>query len=195
MNAELEAKHNRWRAMIGELGILSLTRSATSMVMWAHYSSNSSGLCFGIDWKEAQLLDTEKGSYLLPLQYAGAPAEVRSESEQQFFQMALGRKHQDWAYESEVRFIRSLKTFSRFGKEGGIGLLSLNPLWVKEIFVGVMPNPEVLEMLRSHWSAFEHVKLGQLSLNPQGYRPEIRTLRHPGEVKIPKVFPLAHSRE
>jgi hypothetical protein len=194
LNLLLAAQHARQCAGLDQLGILSLTRSSKSMTMWAHYAQNSTGLCLGIVWKEVcESGDAGGEGTVLSLNYEGAPGAAGAVSDAEFIALALGRKQSDWAYEREVRLVRPLRFFPKRIEGGDIGILPLNPAWIREIVVGVMPAPAVLTLLKDNWDAFSHAQLSQLRLHARGYEPEIVRLKDPGEVVTPKLFPLARA--
>ncbi len=113
-------------------GILSLTRTPTNPLMWAHYARNHQGLVVGVDAVKAGL--TEEKSNLIPAQY-GNVIYVSRRPEQPFITkpstgLAVGATHhfpQDhyekhqrlflhkpicWSYEEEVRVVKCLKDIS-----------------------------------------------------------------------------------
>lgn len=113
-------------------GILSLTRTPTNPLMWAHYAHNHQGLVIGIDAVKAGL--TDEKTNLIPAQY-GNVVYVSKRHEQPFVSkpstaLAVGATHhfpQDhyeklqrlflhkplcWSYEEEVRVVKCLKGIS-----------------------------------------------------------------------------------
>lgn len=109
-------------------GILSLTRTPTNSLMWAHYAQSHEGLVLGIDMVRAGLTDPERN--LIPAQF-GSVVYVSHRSQQPFLStpettLVIGDTHyfpQDhyeklqrlflnkplcWSYEEEVRVVKCL---------------------------------------------------------------------------------------
>jgi hypothetical protein len=122
-------KNHIWRE---NTGILSLTRTATNPLMWAHYAQNHTGLVIGIDAVEAGL--TDERSNLIPAQY-GSVIYVSRRPSQPFIEkpqtgLAVGATHHFprdhyeklqrlflhkalyWSYEEEVRVVKCIKGIS-----------------------------------------------------------------------------------
>jgi hypothetical protein len=189
-NERLKYVHSRLTAAIRDLGILSLSRVADSVVMWAHYASDSRGLCFGIDLERVALGHRDESGALtakasvISVEYRVAPFSTRTQNFTDFVVEALGRKHSDWSFEREVRIVRPLSSFERHtDRTRRIGLVALAPTWVTEIVVGVTPDPEVRRLLNENFSAFPYAQLRQLSLDSRDYQSRLGNLRGPGEIK------------
>jgi hypothetical protein len=113
-------------------GILSLTRTPTNPLMWAHYAQKHEGLVIGIDVIKAGLTDEQ--SNLIPAQF-GNVIYVSRRPEQPFISkpgtmLAVGTTHhfpQDhyeklqrlflhkplcWSYEEEVRVVKCINGIS-----------------------------------------------------------------------------------
>jgi hypothetical protein len=113
-------------------GILSLTRTPTNPLMWAHYADKHEGIVVGIDAVVAGL--TDEDSNFIPAQYGGV-IYVSRRSNQQFvgnfktglevggthhfphdhyekLQRVFLQKPMCWSYEEEVRVLKCLKGIS-----------------------------------------------------------------------------------
>ena len=120
------AKSNIWER---NTGILSLTRTATNALMWAHYADAHSGAVLEIDMVKAGFTDRKKN--MIPAQY-GSVIYSRSRQKGPFVSkfgvgVEVGGTHNfvlehyekwqrlfltkplDWAYEEEVRVVKCLK--------------------------------------------------------------------------------------
>jgi Protein of unknown function (DUF2971) len=123
-------KNYIWR---DNTGILSLTRTPTNPLMWAHYADKHQGVVIGIDAVAAGLTD-EKAN-LIPAQY-GSVIYVSQRQDQPFITkpqtgLAVGstyhfphdhyeklqrlflHKPLCWSYEEEVRVVKCLKAQSK----------------------------------------------------------------------------------
>jgi hypothetical protein len=116
-------------------GILSLTRTPTNPLMWAHYAEMHKGMVIGIDAVAAGF--TDESSNLIPAQF-GSVIYVSRRPTQQFISksqtpLAVGATHHFasdhyeklqriflhkplyWAYEEEVRVLKCLGGLSEMG--------------------------------------------------------------------------------
>src|SRR5262249_29336570 len=124
INQEIETKRTEALRDVSNCRILSLSRTPDNMVMWAHYASNSQGLCIGIDWVKASLLapmcTQSNGAFKptsLTVEYREHPFRSRFDRNDNYVLYALGRKHVDWAYEREIRILRHASDFEHYGSE------------------------------------------------------------------------------
>lgn len=93
---------------IAKIGVLSLSKTCNSILMWSHYAHNHEGLVFGFQPRKLNFMGSclskaVKVNYELTydvLSYT-AKREVR---ETQYFKM-LTTKYEDWKYEKEYRVI------------------------------------------------------------------------------------------
>ena len=116
-------------------GILSLTRTPTNPLMWAHYADKHQGIVIGIDVVQAGF--TNEKTNLVPAQY-GSVIYVSCRQKQPFFsqpgtglvvggtyhfphdhyeklQRLFLHKPLCWSYEEEVRVVKCLKGVSQDG--------------------------------------------------------------------------------
>lgn len=119
------AKNAVWA---GKSGILSLTRTPTNALMWAHYANRHEGVVIGIDMVAAGL--TRQSSNLIPAQFGSVIYVSRREVEPfismpekgievgathrfpadhyEMLQRVFLHKPLTWSYEEEVRVVKSL---------------------------------------------------------------------------------------
>ncbi len=183
LNREIEARRADAVRAISECRILSLTRTPDNMVMWAHYASNSQGLCIGIDWVKANLLNASAfrsrramRSVTLSVDYEDHPFQSRFQRPDNPVHYALGRKHTDWAYEREVRVLRHATDFECYSTEhrDKVGLLPLPPEAVTEIVLGSNPDGSVRELLDTELRHFPLARLRRLQIDTEAYRSRLR---------------------
>ncbi len=121
----IEASYN---AMINNVGVFSLTSVPTSLLMWAHYANNHTGICIGFERsKNNKLGDSKK---CMPINYVvdfpkvkidevgmqssltvGAPGQVEKKiqfnSTNPVVKRVLFTKSKEWSYEKEFRYVES----------------------------------------------------------------------------------------
>ncbi|NUT60142.1 DUF2971 domain-containing protein [Herbaspirillum sp. C9C3] len=137
---ELQYPHGgigRW-PFLNSFGICCLTRAPLNPIMWAHYGEKHRGVVIGIDANEAGLNATD--TCVIPAKYGSliytgskpqhpyigseAPEVMRGEIQQfdplhlEALQRAFLHKSSEWAYEEEVRVVRS----GRYLEESGAKL-------------------------------------------------------------------------
>jgi hypothetical protein len=184
LNHEIERRRSEALRAIRSCRILSLTRTPENMVMWAHYASNSRGLCIGIDWAKANLLVTTGARsdepikpVALAVEYKDYPFQSRFEHHEDPVAYALGRKHTDWAYEREIRMLRHASDFDMYAMGKKVGLLPLPPEAVTDIVFGASPDVSVRTMLRDHVGQFPGASIRQLEISSDSYSSRLREFR------------------
>lgn len=125
------------RAWSEKSGILSLTRTPTNPLMWAHYADKHRGMVIGIDVIAAGL--TDESSNLIPAQYGSVVytshqptspfigstgADLRVAETHHFphehyekLQRLFLHKPLYWSYEEEVRVVKCLQSLGPTGGE------------------------------------------------------------------------------
>jgi hypothetical protein len=146
-------------------GILSLTRTPTNPLMWAHYADRHRGVVVGIDATLAGL--TSELSNLIPAQY-GSVVYVSRRSDQPFLSrpstgLAVGSTHHFphdhyeklqrillhksicWSYEEEVRVVKCIKGILPTGGSTPSGEFSVVDADGRPLYLFSMPSEAVLE--------------------------------------------------
>lgn len=191
-NAELAAKRTEALRTIADARILSLTCAPDNMVMWAHYASNSQGLCIGIDWATADLLASRLAHSAGPLTptaltvtYHDQPFQTRFERNENSAPYALGRKHTDWAYEREVRILRHANDFESYAPRSDtlVGLLPLPPEAVTDIVLGANPAASVRAVVLEHRARFPNARMRRLAISADGYHSRLQDVRDDAELQ------------
>jgi len=107
-SGDLEENHviTALKQSLNKFGICCLTSMLESVLMWAHYASNSQGFCieYDVDWSN------RNGDFLyFPVQYVSELPELCMTeamfTPSQFLGRALASKHSDWSYEREIRIV------------------------------------------------------------------------------------------
>ena len=199
-------------------GILSLTRTPANALMWAHYADKHQGMVIGVDVETAGF--TDEHSNLIPAQYgsvvyvsrrvtgpfASRPATGIAVGATHHFpadhfeklQRVFLHKPLTWAYEEEVRVIKSLHglegnkattasgTFSIVEtKERTLHLYSLPPSSIREVYFGIRADHVAADAVASRLAkadpsitVFESVlDDGALSIGAQPYVPLANAVR------------------
>lgn len=122
--------------------VLSLTRSPTNALMWAHYGEQHNGVVIGIDMASAGLLDISKN--MIPAHY-GSMTYARRRMKDPYVDrtrpLSIGQmkdfiaadfemlqrlflvKPLEWAYEEEVRVVKSVGGLVTVGGDNGTDLV------------------------------------------------------------------------
>lgn len=147
-------------------GILSLTRTPTNPLMWAHYAHNHQGVVIGVDTVEAGL--TDEGSNLIPAQY-GSIIYVSGRSQSPFVTqpqtgIEVGNTHHFpsdhyeklqrvflhkplcWAYEEEVRVVKCISGISSSAGTTQSGTFHVIDVHGKPMYLYALPPNSVKEI-------------------------------------------------
>jgi hypothetical protein len=137
-------------ARIGQLGVLCLSRTRRSLLMWSHYANNHTGFLVGLD--ENDTFFTARAFYVDPnygveeplrLPGFGSLREVAYSGRRAiighgdavpwdfFFQ-----KSPEWRYEKEVRMFRTLSEATTRVNNGATGLFALPATSIQEVVIG-----------------------------------------------------------
>jgi hypothetical protein len=130
------------------LGVLSLSRTEKSLLMWSHYASEGKGFVIAFDDKHSFFHQPDqKGNATkpIPVKYSSKRQKLKPGIED-VYQKFLCEKPLEWAYEEEERIFRKFLT-----KEGSVGkdqygqdiILSCLPSdSIKEIYIGYRATQE-----------------------------------------------------
>lgn len=205
---QAEAAHlsriSEWAKNWAELtGILCLTRTPTNPLMWAHYAQSHFGMVIGIDAVLACLTDPDRN--LVPAQY-GSVIYVSGRSQQPFITfpksvITIGETHRFppdyyerlqrlflqkplcWAYEEEVRVLKSLGGISPENQKNESGtfrvintsdgrpiyLYSFSPGSIREIYFGYRMKKEDKTRLLTKMSARHEFKAFNCDVVPTDF--------------------------
>lgn len=189
-NRTVQERLERLRAMdqifekmesdIGSVGVLSLSRTPTNVVMWAHYAENHRGFCAGFQLSDRFTTHRNHDEIvgMTDVSYAAASPFVefferlgqldRPPTWEEFWQTLLGTgmvaKAEPWGYEKEVRVLRKYP-----------GAVTFEAQELAEIVFGMnMPqaNREALrQLLRGkEWT---HVRFREI-VRSEGFKVDIK---------------------
>lgn len=102
-----------------ELGIISLSRNKSNIMMWSHYCRGHSGFCIGFDFNTDLPLehrnDIEK--HFRKVEYTSERVNAPISPNDQIPIELSHRKSIQWAYEEEIRLIFDLKKANKIVKK------------------------------------------------------------------------------
>lgn len=110
----------RLKAMMGvEIGVLSLSRTSKSVLMWSHYAQDHTGFVIGLDPSHQFFFENDaKGmsTEAYDVTYGGLRAEIDPD-DPEIYRKLLCQKSLAWKYEKETRVFRSLNAENSCGKD------------------------------------------------------------------------------
>ena len=154
------------RSWADNTGILSLTRTATNALMWAHYANQHRGMVIGVDVVAAGLTDEARN--LVPAQY-GSVIYVSRRSSQPFVvqpatNLAAGATHRFspehyehlqrlflhkplcWSYEEEVRVVKCLEGLGAAGGQTASGRFNAVEVEGRSRQLLILPDAAIREV-------------------------------------------------
>lgn len=196
-NAEIEEQNRQFQRLneqLGEgidllerfrsdVGVLSLTRDSTNVVMWAHYAENSSGVCIGIDSAHSFFTDycpakTEFAKHaalfqIAPVLYEPRPPDYSADSPSGYVRKAFFTKYKKWAYEDEMRLLRPI---GESPTTAPVSLFELPIKAIREVIVGNRASDSTRELVDTLASNMPHVRLLLAEVPKNEYAIRLRVL-------------------
>ena len=174
-----------------EIGLISLTKNPTSMLMWSHYADAHRGLVIEFDETDPLIRKSkpskwdgiEKIKYVRKRPIVKVHFENPTEEEMSKFGKSLFfKKNRDWEYEKECRVLKPLRITEKtgkFDKEGyEICLISFASKAIKSIILGARTNDQnvliLLYLLKS--KNLNHVKVKQANISKTTYSLRLKRL-------------------
>ncbi|WP_445358795.1 DUF2971 domain-containing protein [Microbulbifer sp. ANSA005] len=137
------------------LGVLSLSRSNTSLLMWSHYTGSSTGYVIAFDESHDFFRQHDlKGNIVRPrpVIYTEKRSYV-SEKHHNWYQKLLCEKPLEWAYEEEERlFLTHIDKNSSIGKdeyEMDIILTSFPKEAISSVYLGYNCSPDTQKKIEA----------------------------------------------
>jgi hypothetical protein len=133
-------------------GVLSLSRTPDSLLMWSHYADSHKGLVLGLDEShEFFSMPDGNGRPTRPhnVVYTSRRQTVQVASED-FYERLLCYKSLEWAYEQEVRIFRTFgRNQSDFAKNTKISiyLFDIPTDCIKEIYLGANTGDDLAKRI------------------------------------------------
>ena len=143
-------------SLLGDnFGVLSLSRTEKSLLMWSHYAGEGKGLVLGLDdshpfFKQRDL----EGNITrpLPITYSSNRRKVIP-NEKQYYQKLLCEKPLEWAYEEEERLFYSfgpdVKVVGKDDYDQKIILSALPKEAIKAVYIGYQTSKSDKERILS----------------------------------------------
>ncbi len=124
------------------LGVLSLSRTKTNLLMWSHYTNEGKGYVLSLDDKHDFFKQKDRNGKIthpIPVVYTST-RRVISALENNYYQRMLCEKPLEWSYEEEERIFRTfLSKVSSIGKDDygqDIILSDLPPETINGVYIG-----------------------------------------------------------
>jgi hypothetical protein len=154
------------------MGISCLSETDDSLLMWAHYANNHSGLCV-----EYELLEFNRqlGFSPVPIVYSDDRVIIRTletlgNDIQGLFIKSLTSKSPEWGYEKEWRIIRDDGACGEKWDSEKKGAL-LDAICPKSITLGCMAKPEYEQNVRKYCEE-NRINLYKMEMSRREYRLE-----------------------
>jgi hypothetical protein len=135
------------------LGVLSLSRTFSNLLMWSHYAESHKGFVIGLDTSHNFFYQkTHEGLKSAPniVSYTTQRSTTHA-GDPDFYAKMFCEKPIDWAYEEEVRIFR---LFAQDSKQAGIDkyghpiyLVSLPKECIKSIYIGAHAKSSLKESI------------------------------------------------
>lgn len=86
--------------------LCSLSKRNDSILMWAHYCQNHSGICIGLNMEEMRKHPIRGNISLCPCKIEVQYVDIlKKENKKPYLEYLLGTKAKEWEYEQEVRLV------------------------------------------------------------------------------------------
>lgn len=166
---------------IPQAPVTCFSRCPDSVLMWAHYCSESSGVCLGFD--EDRLVDEFDYAFIHDVEYSDEPATISTDVVEYAAtttkrrhtvrvleianRAAYFRKRADWAYEKERRLV---VVSDAVHEVGGVQLANVAASCLTVILVGARASESVAELTERRAAAYGvpalRTNYGRLSTQP-----------------------------
>jgi len=137
-----EVINNNAQAEVKNYRILCLTKELNSVVMWAHYTDNHSGVCLKFD----TMKDKQFFTFHIKVNYVREYPRfnyIKEYDKHNTINYIYGTKHLSWKYEKEYRIVKYIPT-TKFRNSG---LLGYGKPVLKAIYFGINSNIEDIELV------------------------------------------------
>ncbi|WP_031437784.1 DUF2971 domain-containing protein [Methylobacter tundripaludum] len=143
-----------------KLGVLSLSRTFSNLLMWSHYAENHRGFVIGLDETHEFFHQGDcEGISTFPHKVSyTTQRSITCAGDIDAYEKILCEKPTDWAYEEEVRVFRNFTENTKISAPDLAGypvyLFVLPKECIKNIYIGAHAQPElkekILGFIRSH---------------------------------------------
>lgn len=164
-----------------ETPVACFSRRPDSVVMWAHYGKESTGICLGLD--EDALVNELPVAYVGDIEYADGPATINSRILEYAYttgkrrhslaliavahRAAYFRKRTDWQYEAERRIVVPPNAVE---DHNGVLLGRFSPAALRYVILGPSAEPSVKELCKTRAEQWR-VPIIQLRIGARTFKP------------------------
>jgi hypothetical protein len=166
--------------MNSEVGVLCLSASNQSILMWSHYSSGHTGFLLGFDSESeffqhracepGEIGELRAVTYSRERVRVTVPVSDTDPSPDFFF-----TKNDEWKYEQEWRILRFLKDADKTPGEN-IHLFTMPPSAIRKVILGSLSPPDLITDLVSAKEGnpdLSHVQFYRAKLSPNRFQMDI----------------------
>jgi hypothetical protein len=169
-----------------QVGVLSLTRSPLNSVMWAHYADNHTGVCIGLDAKNAFFAPISCEIGLAPfsvkfkesdlfklgrVEYALTRPSSACTEHSEYLRRAYFSKHSSWAYEEELRLLRPM---SPFASSNSVSVRKVPPGLVRSVTFGLATKSAIVGEATKWIRSLGGISVSQVRQKHDSYELELR---------------------
>ncbi len=159
------------------IGILSLTKNSSNLLMWSHYANSHKGYVLGFNaCHEFFFKEAYDGSDTTPnnVLYTSQRNVIKNEN-QDFYEKIFCEKPVDWAYEEEVRIFRSFTNNTKIsGYDSSrfpIYLIDLPKDSINCIYIGAQADNKFKNKIKQIVTKNDlHVKLYSCKISKKQYK-------------------------
>ena len=119
-------------------GLVCLSESPGSLLMWSHYAKDHTGYVVGID---PGTLAADAIHGLAPVQYGNERSKVSRDRPKDYAEFFA--KSEDWSYEKEWRTILPLEKGNVHVPRGKVCVKEFGPKSLRELILGFRVSPEI----------------------------------------------------
>lgn len=172
MYKEIKSFCSTFESMRSGMGIVCLSESDESLLMWAHYANNHHGMCVEYDLME---INKQLNFTPVPIIYSDDrvcfnflnPATIGNDSVALFLR-SITSKSEEWSYEREWRIIRDEKACGDCWNSEKKGAL-LDMICPSSITLGCSADEELEKSVREYCEE-KRVPLYKMQKDPKQYR-------------------------
>ena len=177
------------------VGVLSLTDTPLSTLMWSHYSDNHRGVCIGFDathsffnsrsyqfkeplWDFPNIPLVFKNDDLFALgrvRYKRRRPGLWLHSHSDYLRRAFFTKHVAWSYEREYRLLRPLAAAP--SSENGVAVFPFPPELLRVVIFGLNASKENIAEAMTWLEELPHVEIQQVRQKAESYELKLTVVR------------------
>lgn len=149
---------------LNEIGVCCFSKTPESILMWSHYSDYHKGICLVYDVFE----DPDLFTLAKPVIYVDVMPEYNHFTDRnKIIEKIIQPKGKEWAYEEEIRIIKSIKDIKQNGNSQAF---KFQPSALKKVIFGCKTTEETKRKYKNLCSqnGFQHVSFSQMNQNRDG---------------------------